>query len=103
MYRSLLLLITLFLFAGCSYPRTDVDAVDSRPTLVFKNAPKEAIVYIDGIPMGKAATYNGNPKVLAVLPGTHEVILLLGDTPLLQQTIYVESENKTITIPKVSL
>lgn len=104
MSRSLLVLFSIMiLFSGCSYPRTNVDAVDSRPTLCFKNAPADAIVLVDGLSMGQASAYNGKPKVLTVLPGTHEVEVVLGTTVLVKQTIFVQSENKTIVVPNAGV
>ncbi len=104
MYKPLLVLFSIvMLFSGCSYPTTNVDAVDSRPTLCFKGAPNDSVVFIDGLPMGQASIYNGKPKVLTVLPGTHEVEVLLGSTVLLKQTIFVQSENKIITISKTGV
>lgn len=104
MCRSLLVLFSvMILFSGCSYPRTNVDAVDSRPTLCFMNAPEGAIVLVDGLSMGQASAYNGKPKVLTVLPGTHEVEIVLGGAVLLKQTIFVQSENKTIVVPSAGV
>jgi hypothetical protein len=104
MHKPFLVLFSMMLlFSGCSYPTTNVDAVDSRPTLCFKDAPNDALVFVDGLSMGKATAFNGNPKVLTVLPGTHEVQVILGTTVLLKQTVFVQSENKTFTIPKVGV
>lgn len=96
-YLSILLAI---FFAGCgSMPETIVKTVDSRPQLAIKDAPKESILYVDGLKIGEAGIYNGKPKTLIIEPGTHMISV---KTPqgvfLYNQKIFVESELKTITI-----
>ncbi len=99
MIKNIVLLFSmLLLVCGCRYPTTNVSTGDSRPTLSFNNAPKGSYVWVDGINMGHAAQYNGNPKVLIVQPGTHEVKVTLENILLTKQTIFVESQNKVINI-----
>lgn len=88
------------LFAvGCTtYPTTKVSAVDSRPTLSFTGAPKDSILLVDNLNMGLASQYNGNPNALRVLPGTHEIQIIQDNKVIFKQTVFVESENKVISI-----
>jgi len=90
----------LSLFAiGCNtYPVTKVSTVDSRPTLSFTGASADSILLVDNINMGLTAQYNGNPRVLIVQPGTHEVTVMENNKTIFQQTVFVESENKVISI-----
>ncbi len=101
MRKFLFLIVMLGIFGfGCAprNPVTNVQAVDSRPTLSFVNAPKGAVVLVDGINMGEAALYNGSPKVLTVQSGTHDVVISMNGSSIFEQTVFVESEHKTITI-----
>src|SRR5271154_4935791 len=84
---------------GCNtYPVTTVSTVDSHPTLLFTGASKDLILFIDGINMGAVSQYNGNPKVLTVQPGTHDVTVMKNNKTIFQQTVFVEGENKVINI-----
>ncbi len=100
MKKIILSCTILSIFAiGCNtYPVTNVSAIDSRPTLSFTGAPEGAILLVDGINMGVVSQYNGNPRVLTVQPGTHEVTVLVNNKTIFQQTVFVESENKVISI-----
>ena len=96
---KVLFLIFLFAFAGCSYPKTTASTLDTRPKLAFKNAPGNSTLLIDGIKMGNPAHYDGKPNVLIVEPGTHEVsIVSESGSEVDHQTIFVESELKTINV-----
>jgi hypothetical protein len=79
-------------------PSTVVRSVDDRPTLAFKGAPDNAILFVDGIDMGPAAQYDGDPKVLTVEPGTHNVLVNIGAETIFEKRVFVESSLKTITI-----
>jgi hypothetical protein len=83
---------------GCSMPYTSVRTVDERPTLAFINAPNGAMLFIDGVNMGDPGQYDGDPNVLAVEPGTHNVRITSSDTVVYEQKIFVESALKTITV-----
>jgi uncharacterized lipoprotein YajG len=93
-----LVLAATFALGGCSMPSTVVRTVDDRPTLAFKGAPREAILFVDGINMGSAAQYDGDPKVLTVETGTHNVIVKVGQEDIFEKRVFVESSLKTITI-----
>jgi hypothetical protein len=85
--------------AGCAMPSTTVRTPDTRPSLAVEGAPRGAQLYVDGNAMGEAAAYDGQPAVLIVEPGTH--VVDVRDTSgkvLFQQTVFVESETKTIQV-----
>ena len=92
------LLALVFFLCSCSMPTTTIRTVDDRPTLAFKGAPEGAILYIDGLSMGTAGQYNGEPTVLTIEPGTHTVRVTVGNETIYEQRIFVESSLKTITI-----
>jgi len=79
-------------------PTTTVRTVDDRPTLAFKGAPADALLYIDGLNMGPVAQYNAEPNVLTIEPGTHTVRVTVNNEVIYEQRIFVESSLKTITI-----
>jgi hypothetical protein len=91
----------LFLVAalGCAAPETSVRTVDSRPGLAFEGAPSGSQVFLDGNAVGAANSYNGQPLVLRVEPGTHDVeIRDAAGNVIFRQRTFVESETKTIQV-----
>lgn len=94
----ILLLVAVFLSA-CAMPSTAVRTTDTRPGLAFEGAPDGATVYVDGLAVGEAAKYDGNPGFLRVEPGTHRVSVTARDgSILLDRNVYVESEIKTLKV-----
>ena len=89
--------LVLMLF-GCSIPSTTVKSVDTRPSIAIKGASAEADLLIDGLKMGKASVYNGSPKTLRIEPGTHRVTVVENGNVIHEQTIFVDSELKTIIL-----
>lgn len=86
------------LIGGCTMPSTTIRSVDSRPSIAITGASSTAELIIDGLNMGKAGTYNGNPQTLTIEPGTHRVTIIENGNVLYDQNIFVESELKTITV-----
>ncbi|MFL5456484.1 MAG: hypothetical protein ACJ78X_08800 [Myxococcales bacterium] len=86
--------------AGCvSSPSTTVRTTDTRPSLAVEGAPSGSQLFVDGNVVGDAAAYDGRPAVLRVEPGTHVVVVR--DTSgkvIFKQTVFVESETKTIQV-----
>ena len=101
MKKSLcLILVVLLLAAGCmSMPETRVETTDTRPQIAIKGAPQNSVLLVDGLRMGMASHYNGNPNILRIEPGTH-VISIVSETGALlhKQKVFLESELKTITV-----
>ena len=91
-------LLSVFAIGCNTYPVTNVSTIDSRPTLSFIGASEGEILLVDGINMGLVSQYNGNPRVLRVEPGTHEVTVTVNNKIIFQQSVFVESENKVISI-----
>jgi hypothetical protein len=99
MMKALWLLPVAFVVAACSYPTTRVDTVDDRAQLQFANAPKEAIVIVDGNAVGPAARFDGSEATLAVARGTHHVEVRDGGRTLYSQDLYLGGDmTKTITL-----
>ncbi|GAB6084054.1 hypothetical protein JCM30471_29680 [Desulfuromonas carbonis] len=88
----------VLLILGCSMPNTSVRSVDSRPSIIIKGTSENAALFVDGLNMGKAIIYNGNPKALNVLPGTHKITIIENDKIIYEKTVFVDSEMKVITV-----
>lgn len=98
MRMSPIIALLCCLVAGCSLPATSVRSVDSRPSLAIKGTSPSAELLIDGLNMGKAEAFNGDPQVLTIEPGTHKVSVVDHGRTVYEQNIFVESELKTITV-----
>lgn len=91
--------VASMLLAGCSAPSTTVRTVDTRPAIAILDAAPGAVLVVDGRAVGPAAAFNGDPTVLRLEPGTHDVEIQdpAGRT-VYRQTIFIESEIKTIRV-----
>ncbi len=97
--RTLLAVSLLLFAAACTMPSTVVTTPDTRPGLAIEGAPPGAILFLDGVRVGEANRYDGQPNVLRVEPGTHSVTVKAANgTELLDQKVFVESELKTIKV-----
>jgi PBP1b-binding outer membrane lipoprotein LpoB len=92
------LLALAMALGSCAMPNTTVRTVDDRPSLAIKGAPPTAILLVDGIPMGVANQYDGEPRTLTVEPGSHTVGIAIGNQIIFEQRVFVESSLKTITV-----
>jgi hypothetical protein len=85
--------------AGCVGPTTTVRTVDTRPALAIAGAPSGSVLWVDGVAVGDPSAYDGNPNVLRVEPGTHEIdIRDRSGQSLFKQRVFVESELKTVQV-----
>ena len=91
--------LILFLVIGCAYPSSDVRVTDERPKIAVKNAPPNAIVYVDSLRMGLASKFNGDPGVLLVEPGRHKIEIKSEGRTLLSDDVFLgESALKTFVV-----
>lgn len=91
--------VVLIAALGCAQPRTSTQAVDGRPKILVKDAPKGAVLYVDGVSMGQTDAYQGDPSVLLLEPGTHLVEVKAADRLLFSQRIFFGGgELRTITV-----
>jgi hypothetical protein len=72
MKRVSIILLSL-ITAACALPETTVSSGAQRPRLVIQGAPDDAELVVDGITMGAAQRFNGQPGVLLVEEGVHQV------------------------------
>ena len=95
-----LLLCLILVVAACSMPVTQVRTVDTNPSIIVQGAPEDAFLVVDGIRVGRANEYNGQPNALKIIPGTHTVsIISPTGNEIMTQKVFVESEVKTIIVP----
>ena len=96
--KSLAILVAIAALAGCM-PQTTVRTGMSPPTLMVTGAPSGALLFVDGLDMGSAAQYDGNPKVLAVLEGTHQVEVRFGSNVVHREKAFVSSgQSHTVAV-----
>lgn len=89
-----LILSVLSLNVGCvQMPTTSSSTVDNRPQIIFKvndNSGVEGMrVIVDGLDNGPVAPFTNGTQALRILPGTHIIKILNGDTVISSQKIYV--------------
>jgi hypothetical protein len=86
-------------FAACVGPTTTVRTVDTRPALAIAGAPSGTVLFVDGVALGDPSSYDGQPNILRVEPGTHLVeIRDPGGAVRFSQRVFVESELKTVRV-----
>ena len=96
--RTLTLAAVLAL-AACAGPTTTLKTVDTRPALAISGAASGLTLFVDGAPVGDPRAYDGNPNILRVEAGTHDVELRDGaGAVVFTQRVFVESELKTIEV-----
>jgi hypothetical protein len=96
--KSPAIVIAIAALTGCM-PQTTVRTGMSPPTLMVTGAPSGSELVVDGLDMGSAAQYDGNPKVLAVLEGTHQVEVRLGSNVVHREKAFVSSgQSHTVAV-----
>jgi len=96
--RRLFAAAALAASVACAGPATVVRTVDTRPAIAVVGAPPGAILFLDGVAVGDAGAYDGNPGVLRVEAGTHQVELRVDGRATFTERVFVESELKTVKV-----
>jgi len=97
--RILLATTLLATLSACSLPQTTVRTGSTQPSLIVKGAPSGTILFVDGLQMGPATAFDGNPHVLAVLEGVHQVEVRQGTAVIFHDKVFVSSgETHAITL-----
>jgi hypothetical protein len=87
------------LVSGCSMPQTTVRSGSSQPGLIVKGAPIGSTLFVDGLAIGPASEFDGNPKVLTVLEGVHKVEVRSGTTVIYSERSFASNgETHTVTV-----
>jgi len=80
-------------------PQTTVKTGSAPPTLIIKGAPAGSTLFVDGLAMGDAPQFDGNPKTLAVLEGTHQVEVRIGSSVVFKEKAFSSNgESHTVTV-----
>ncbi len=99
MLKRMVALNAAVLLTACPMPQTVVRTADTRPRIAVVGAPVGSVLFVDGQRVGEAAAYGGQPNVLIVEPGSHDVDLRdAAGTVLFRQRVFVEGELKTIRV-----
>jgi hypothetical protein len=97
--KRIVVVALALLASACALPDTAVRTGSPRPQLAVKGAPADALLIVDGIPMGPASQFDGNPKVLIVEEGSHQVEIQRGGKAVHSEKAFVSNgETRTITI-----
>jgi hypothetical protein len=99
MRKHALALAAALSLAGCVGPTTTVKTVDTRPALAIRGAAAGLTLFVDGARVGDPSAFDGNPNILRVEPGTHQVELRdAAGAVVFSQRVFVESELKTVQV-----
>ena len=81
------------LIQGCRYPDpTTIEQTDSRPAIGISGAPRESVLYVDGLRMGMASQYDGTEQVLLIESGKHLIEVRTADgTVIHSETVFLNS------------
>jgi hypothetical protein len=93
-----LLILLAILVQGCAYPQpVQVEQKDTRPAIGIDGAPRKAMLYVDGLQMGRARDYDGEKHVLLIESGKHliEVKSKTGEV-ILSETVFLSSSTTKV-------
>jgi hypothetical protein len=93
--KALRMVVCMLLLSGCPMPITTVRSVDTRPSISVSGVNERADLFVDGIRMGKAIDFE-EPNQVKLEAGTHRVSIVESGKITFEQTIFIESEHKTI-------
>jgi hypothetical protein len=85
--------------SACALPETMVKTGSARPQLTVKGAPGDAVLVVDGLTMGLAGRYDGNPNTLVIEEGLHQVDIQRAGKSIHSEKTFVSSgETRVINI-----
>ena len=91
------------MLSACALPQTTVTSGSTQPGLVVTGAPSDAVLYVDGLTMGRASQFDGHPRVLAVLQGPHQVEVREGSAVLYHDKIFLSNgETRSVKLLPVA-
>lgn len=84
---------------ACALPETRVNTASPRPTIYIKGDVKGMYLFVDGLKMGPAAQFDGNPQVLVVEEGVHVVeVRKDGQVVHTEKSFIGSGENRIINV-----
>ena len=89
----------LLALAACSYPETRVETIDARPTIAIANAAAGTMLVVNGVVIGPAQDFDGNPKTLRLGKGTHLVEIRSNGAVVYSETVFLADDtHRTVTV-----
>jgi hypothetical protein len=97
--KKIIAIILVLLLAACALPETGVRTGSPRPTIYLSGVVKGLDLYVDGLKIGSAEVYDGNPKLLVVEEGAHIVEIRRGSTIVHSEKTFVSNgESRAIVV-----
>lgn len=101
MLKHLVIIPIIITITACQYPASPkVLQIDDRPVLQIKNAPKGAVLFVDGIENTSYEISSFESKGLLIEKGGHEILVKDQDGNIVyQEKIFLgPSSRKVITL-----
>jgi hypothetical protein len=89
--RYFLVLLLCSLLCACDLPHSTVRTGAPAPALIVTGAPANSLLYVDGVQMGAATTFNGKPYTISVLEGVHMVDVRVAGKVIYSEKVFVGS------------
>ena len=97
--RYFMLALVCALLVACDLPHSTVRTGAPAPALIVTGAPANSLLYVDGVQMGTATTFNGKPYTVSVLEGVHVVeVRLAGKVIYTEKTFVGSGETHTVNV-----
>lgn len=97
--RYFLALVLCSLLGACELPQSTVRTGAPAPALIVTGAPANSLLYVDGVQMGAATTFNGKPYTVSVLEGVHMVDVRLAGKVIYSEKVFVgASETHAVNV-----
>jgi hypothetical protein len=87
--RHFLALLLCALLGACDLPHSTVRTGAPAPAFIVTGAPADSLLYVDGVQMGAATTFNGKPYTVSVLEGVHLVDVRLAGKVIYSEKVFV--------------
>lgn len=96
MKNTIVALALIICASGCAIS-SEVRTVDDRARVIVEGAPADAMLYVNGLVMGKASDYSQKEGALALESGTHEIEVKNGNQTFFSERVFLGPGNlKTI-------
>lgn len=97
--KNYICLAFALILSACALPDTTVKTGSPRPTLAIKGAPAGSILIVDGLAMGLAAQFNGEPNVLILEEGLHQIEIKQAGVSLHAEKAFISNgETRTVSV-----
>ncbi len=91
--------LMLALISGCASPPPPAPvAKPHRTAVTIAGAPNGTILVVDGVSVGDARTYDGNPRMLGLESGTHRLEFHLRGKRIYTEQLFLNDSGGSITV-----